>query len=527
MVHRKERLAAVAVTALFLVLSSRAQPAPTYPVHFSGIGSAVTTFHDGIYRDHNFSYFAGAELILYPTIVNTGTTPGNVTLELDVPFVGSYIKSWTTGVTCTGAAIVTCTVPTIPPGGTLTPELWVRLPATPGTALYVIALNAGPLGRVDHFNDGFDVIPRDAKLSLQMLPSPASVPSGGTFVETMRLKNSGTNYTTAVTVTATMSPTLTASSLTGATCSLTPAARCTDIILGPGESIDIAAGLHASNTTALAKFTGSVTSFTTSPLTTDANVVIGGDVATTVTTLTTDRGSATPGQSLTYTAKVTNSGPGDAYGMKTRIVLNSGGTISAASGTPPTNCAIQQQPYIVDCDTPALARGMTSIGTISVIAPPPPSSSLTLSATTTVLNGPSQSVSVSTPVGSGQSDVAVTVREGAQSATAGGRSILHFDLTNAGGIDAANVFFDATFGAGLTLASIETTAGSCIGTHCAVGTLKAGATEHVTLTVAGVSAGAQTIDGAVSCDAEDGPSENNHASATINVTAVRSRGAHH
>jgi len=383
------------------------------------------------------------------------------------------------------------------------------------------------LGRVDHFNDGFNVIPRDAKLSLQMLPSPASVPAGGSFVETMRLKNSGTNYTTAVTVTATMSQTLTANSLTGATCSLTPAARCTDIILGPGESIDIAAGLHASNTTGVAKFTGFVTSFTTSPLTSAASVVIGGDVATTVTTLTPDRGNATPDQPLTYTAKVTNSGPGDAYDVKTHIVLNSGGTISAASGTPPTNCAIQQQPYIVDCDTPTLARGMTSVVTISVIAPPPPSSSLTLSATTTVLNGPSQSLLVSTPVGSTQKDVAVTVRESPQSTMAGGRSILHFDVTNAGGIDATNVFFDATFGAGLALASIETTAGSCIGTHCAIGTLKAGATEHVTLTVAGISTGAQTIDAAVSCDGEDRPPQNNHASATINVTAARSRGARH
>ncbi|HEX3110268.1 MAG TPA: hypothetical protein VHU41_14330, partial [Thermoanaerobaculia bacterium] len=197
------------------------------------------------------------------------------------------------------------------------------------------------------------------------------------------------------------------------------------------------------------------------------------------------------------------------------------------SGTAPTNCAIQQQPYIVDCDTPALARGMTSIGTITVIAPPPPSSSLTLSATTTVLNGPSQSVFASTPIGTGQSDVAVTVREGTQSATAGGRSLLHFDVTNAGGNDAANVFFDATFGAGLTLASIETSAGTCIGTHCAIGTLKAGATEHVTLTIAGISAGAHTVEGAVSCDAEGGPQENNRASATINVAGARSRGARH
>jgi hypothetical protein len=161
-----------------------------------------------------------------------------------------------------------------------------------------------------------------------------------------------------------------------------------------------------------------------------------------------------------------------------------------------------------------------------VIAPSSPSP-LTLTATTTVLNGPSQAVLVTTPVGSTQSDVAVNVRESAQSAMAGGRSILHFDVTNAGGIDAANVFFDATFGAGLALASIETTAGSCIGTHCAIGTLKAGATEHVTLTVAGVSVGAQTIDGVVSCDAEDGPLENDRASVTINVTAAKTRGARH
>lgn len=523
MVHRKERLAAVAVAVLFLVLSSLpAQAVTSYPVRFNGIGEAITTYHDG----NGTSFFAGAQLILYPVILNTGTTAATVTLDLDVPFVGGFVKSWTPGVTCTGAATLSCTVPTIAPGGTLTPELWVRLPATAGTARYVFAIHAGALGRVDQIGESFPVVARDARLSIQMLPSPASVAAGGSLVETMRVKNSGTNYSTDVTVTGTMSSTLTALSLTGAACSLTPVPRCTGIVLAPGQSIDITANLRASNTTALATFTGSATSFTTSAVTADANIIIGGDIASTVTTLTADRGNATPGQPLTYTAKVTNSGPGDAYGVKTRIVLNSGGTISAAAGTAPTNCAIQQQPYIVDCDTPTLARGTTSVGTISIIPPSSPSS-LTLTATTTVLNGASQTVLVSTPVGSTQNDVAVMVQESAQSATAGGRSVLHFDVTNAGGVDAANVFFDATFGAGLALASIETTAGSCVGTHCAIGTLKAGATEHVTLTVAGVSVGAQTIDGAVSCDAEDGPSDNNHTSATINVTAVRSRGARH
>jgi len=524
MVHRIERLVAVAVTVLFLVLSSRpAQAVSSYPVHLSSMGVAVTTFHDG----NLLALLAGAQLILYPTIVNSGTTPGTVTLELDVPFVGGFVKSWTPGVTCTGAATISCTLPTIAPGDTLTPELWVQMPATTGNAMYVVALNAGSLGRVDHLNDSFNVVPRDARLSLQMLPSPGNVAAGGNLVETMRVKNSGTNYTTPVTVTATMSSTLTASSVTGAACSPAPAVHCTDIVLAPGESIDIAADLRASNTSALATFTGSVTSFTTSALTADASIVIGDDVASTVTTLTSDQSSATPGQPLAYTAKVTNSGPGNAYGVKTRILLNSGGTISAASGMAPTICAIQQQPYIVECDTPALAPGTTAIGTVTVIAPPPPPSSLTLTATTTVLNGPSQTLLVSTPIGSTQSDVAVVVQEGAQSALAGERSILHFDVMNAGGIDAANVFFDATFGAGLALASIETTAGSCIGTHCAIGTLKAGATEHVTLTVAGVAAGSHTIDGAVSCDAEEGPLENNRASVTINVTAARSRGARH
>jgi hypothetical protein len=152
---------------------------------------------------------------------------------------------------------------------------------------------------------------------------------------------------------------------------------------------------------------------------------------------------------------------------------------------------------------------------------------LTLTATTTVLNGASQTVSVTTPVASVQNDVALTVEEGVQSAMAGQRSTLHFDVANAGAVDAANVFFDATFGAGLALTSIKTTAGSCVGTHCSIGALKAGARELVTLTVAGVSAGPQKIDAAVTCDVENGPLENNRASETINVTAARSRGVRH
>jgi uncharacterized repeat protein (TIGR01451 family) len=520
MVHRKERLAAVAVTVLFLALSSRpVQGASSYPQ--VGLGACQAHLYEGTID----ALPAGSELILLPSIVN-GATSTTVTLEIDVPFVGSFERSLTEGVTCTGAATISCTLPTIAQGATFTPELLVRLPPSGGKATYVAALRAGLLGRVSDSTQSFSVVARDARLSVQMVPSPASVAAGGAFVETMRVKNSGTHYTTPVTVTATMSSTLTASSLTGAACSLAPAVRCTDIILAPGQSIDLAAELHASNTNAIATFTGSATSFTTSAVTAGANVIIGGDVASTVTLLDADRNSATPGQPLTYTAKVMNTGPGDAYGVKTRIVLNSGGTITAAAGTPPTVCAIQQQPYIVDCDTPTLANGTSSTGTVSVVAPLFPSS-LTLTATTTLINGPSQSVAASTPVDSTPSDVAVTVQERAQSAVAGQRSVLHFDVTNAGGTDAANVFFDATFGTGLALVSIETTAGSCIGTHCAIGTLKAGATEHLTLTVAGVSAGAQTIDGAVLCDAEDGSSENNRVSATINVTAARTRGVRH
>ncbi|HEY2322170.1 MAG TPA: hypothetical protein VGJ82_04815 [Thermoanaerobaculia bacterium] len=477
------------------------------------------------YEGDLFYPLAGSELIVMPTIVNAGSTAASVTLELDLPAGSVFERSFTSDAVCAdGGFSVSCTLPTLAPGAALTPDLLMRVPATTGYKTLVAALRAGSLGRVDTYPTNFYVVPRDAQLSLQLLPSLTNVAAGATLSETMHIENSGIHYTTPLTVEATTDPALTPFSVTGAGCSLAPI-RCTNIVLGPGESIDITFGLHASNTSTLAAFTGSVTSFTTDPVTADADIVIGGDVASTVTTMTADHDSATPGQPMTYTVQVTNSGPGDAYNVKTQIELTSEGTISSTEGTGLTNCAIQQQRYIVDCDTPTLARGATATGTVSVI--PPLGLELGLKATTTMLNGPSQPVSVLTPVAWLQNDAVLTVAEGAQSTMAGQRSTLHFYVANAGAGDAANVFFDATFGAGLALASIKTSAGSCVGTHCAIGTLKAGATELVTLTVEGVSVGAQRINAAVSCDAENGPLQNNASSAMINVTAARSRGAHH
>jgi hypothetical protein len=468
---------------------------------------------------------AGSELIVMPTIVNAGSTAASVTLELDLPPGSVFEGSFTSDAVCAdGGFWVSCTLPTLAPGAALTPDLLVRVPATTGYKTLVAALRAGSLGRVDTYPVNFYVVPRDAQLSLQLLPSLTNVAAGATLTETMHIENSGIHYTTPITIETTTGSALTPFSVTGAPCSLSPI-RCTDIVLGPGQSIDIKVGLRASNTSTLAIVTGSVTSFTTDPLTADANIVIGGDVASTVTTMTADHDSATPGRPLTYTVQVTNSGPGDAYYVKTEIVMTTEGVISHAEGTALTNCAIQQLRYTVECDTLTLARGATATGTLSIV--PPLGSEVGLKATTTLLNGPSQTVSVSTPVAWIQSDVVLTVEEGAQSAIAGQRSTLHFYVANAGAGDAANVFFDATFGAGLALASIKTSAGSCVGTHCAIGTLKAGATELVTLTVEGVSAGAQRIHAAASCDAENGPLQNNAASATINVTAARNRGARH
>lgn len=473
---------------------------------------------------------AGSDETFNITLTNTGAVPATGTFELDVPAGGVFLGTSTPGISCVGTGGVTasCALPTLSAGAKVDFHLLTRLPAATGVVTYKVALRLPVYGRVNELPQLVAVTPRDVQLTAQVLPASPIVAPGSDTIVTVRVKNLGMDESTPLNVTAVVSPSLAVRSVSSnsGTCTALPSVGCTGIVLAGGASADVTFVARAANTSATAIVTASATSLTATAKSAEAQIVIGDNIATTTaTTLTPDRSTASAGKPLTYKATVTNSGAGDAYALKTRIVLSSGGSITSAAGDGFT-CTMQQQ-YAVDCETPLLARGATAVGTLDVIAPPEPATAVSLTATTTALNAPPQSVLVSTPIGGSPRDVAVAVQESALTAVAGQHTAIHFDVTNPSSKDAENVTLDASLTSGLILDSIATTAGSCVATHCALGTLKSGAKETVTVTIIAASAGAQSVGAAIACDAQESTAANDTASVSINVIRARSRGVRH
>ncbi|HEX3110269.1 MAG TPA: hypothetical protein VHU41_14335 [Thermoanaerobaculia bacterium] len=472
---------------------------------------------------------AGSDEMFDITLTNTGATPQTGTFELDVPAGGAFVGTSTPGLSCVAsiAGTTSCTLPTLAAGAQLHLQMLTRLPPTAGVVTYTVALRLPVWGRVRELPKLVAVTPRDVQLTSQVLPASPIAELGSDTTVTLRVKNLGTDESTPITVTAVVPPSLTVHSVssTAGTCAAPPLVGCNGIVLAGGASADVTFVARAANSFATATVTASATSLTANAKPAEAHIVIGDNTATTTATaLTPDRSTASSGKPLTYKATVTNSGAGDAYTLKTQIVLTSGGSITSAVGDGFT-CAVQQ--YAVDCETPLLARGATALATVNVIAPPEPVTTVSLSATTSALNAPTQSVLVTTPIGGSQRDVAVAVQESVRTAIAGQRTPIHFDVTNPSSADADNVTLDASLTPGLMLDSIATTVGSCVAAHCSLGTLKAGAKETVTVTVVAVSAGAQNVGAAITCDAQESTSANDAAAVSINVTGTRSRGVRH
>lgn len=472
---------------------------------------------------------AGSDEMFNITLTNTGAVPATGTFELDVPAGGAFVSTPTPGISCVPAVSGTtaCTLPNLAAGAKFDLQMLTHLPPTPGVVTYTVGLRLPVFGRVKSLPQLVAVTPRDVQLTAQVLPaSPIAEPGSDTTV-TLRVKNLGADQSTPISMTAVVSPTLAVHSVssTSGTCAAPPSVGCSGIVLAGGASADVTFVARAASTFATATVTASASSLTATAKPAEAHIVIGEDTATTTaTTITADRNTAAAGKPLTYKATVTNSGAGDAYTLKTRIVLSSGGSVTSASGDGFT-CTVQQQ-YAVDCETPLLAHAATAVATLDVVAPPEPVTAVSLTATTTALNAPTQSVLVTTPIGASPRDVAVAVRESAGTAVAGQRTPIHFDVTNPSSDDADNVTLDTSLTAGLMLDSIATTAGSCVATHCMLGTLKAGAKETVTVTVLAASAGAQSVGAAITCDAQESTAANDAASVSINVTGAR-RGVRH
>jgi Domain of unknown function DUF11 len=92
-----------------------------------------------------------------------------------------------------------------------------------------------------------------------------------------------------------------------------------------------------------------------------------------------------------------------------------------------------------------------------------------------------------------------------------------FTVTNAGPAPSTGTALNLSLPAGLKLVSAIPSQGSCTGTTCSVGLLQTGATAHVTATVTGVKAGAQSIVGAATENEVNPTSSGATKSLTITV----------
>jgi uncharacterized repeat protein (TIGR01451 family) len=464
----------------------------------------------------------GQNAVVTISVANAG--PSAVDAKLSGTFSGpaSFVSiTGTAGATCTNSgSTFTCTWASLAATGT-TPATVTLTLATTGTG--TITTNASVTSTYSPDSN----LPNDAAtpLNISVTPSvnlgvtvtgtPTSVAAGGSVTYTVAVTNTGLDSSTASDpITLTLTGGTIASAAGAFTCSNSPtSASCTmpSIIgsggtssmtltatAGTGASMSLSATASDANDTATPNNTASATTTITASATSDLTVAI-----------THSPDPVPVGNTVTYTVKVSNLGPGVAASYSLSIT-RTGGTISSIIGT---GLSCSTTTTSASCSGGSLPSGSFATATVVVVVSATNSS---LSAAVTSPTDPNNSNNSASDTVNVLLSTDLTISKSGPASAGFGDTIQYTIVVgNSGPLAAANVVLTDATPAGLTLVSVT---GSCLALPCSLGMMAAGGSAAVTAVYTVSSGAPATISNTALVSSS--PGDSNPANNTATVTTL-------
>ncbi len=239
-------------------------------------------------------------------------------------------------------------------------------------------------------------------------------------------------------------------------------------------------------------------------------------------TLTAAPDPVTVGQSLTYTLHVANAGPSNATGVVLADVLPAGVSLVSAqpsqgscTGTTTVSCALGTLAVgggatVVIGAVANAAGSLTDTATVaSGVADPDPSNNSAAVTVTAVSGAPGA-----------EADLALALTADPHRLLVGETVTYTVDVGNNGPQDASGVVLSDVLPAGVSLASVQASQGTCSGTttvSCALGALAVGDGAEVVITAVATAAGTLLDTASVTSAGDDPDPSNDNASVTVRV----------
>ncbi len=495
----------------------------------------------------------GGQLTYTILVTNTGpSTATNVTVVDTLPAGLTFVSVATTaGTAAEVGGVITATIPTLAVNDSATVTIVSTVLATfTGTTIANSATADADEAVPVTANASTNVNPQ-VDLAITKTDSADPVNRGSQVTYTLEVVNNGPSGATNVTVVDTLPAGLTFVSATGGT--VTPPS-------GGNQQVSVVVGNLASGGTAtvtiLANVEQSAANLLTNTATVsstestagfDTNTANNTDTETTATagtidlvvTKTDSADPIAPGNTLTYTIVVSNSGPSDATLVTLTDNLPDGIRVTSATSTIGTVTipATAQDTTAANNDDLTVNIGNLATGasaTITVVATVLGATRGTLTNTATASTGNTNLIESNTANNTDTEtttltpsiDLAVTKTDSADPVVAGNQLTYTIVVTNNGPSQATNVSLTDTLPTGVTFVSGTSSTGATVtaaalASGFSLGTLDSGATATVTVLV-GVNGDTRTTltnTAVVSATETESNTANNTATATTTVNA--------
>ncbi len=365
----------------------------------------------------------------------------------------------------------------------------------------------------------------DLSVTMSDNPDPVNVGSKVTYTATVSNNGLGTAYSTAFSDPVPAGATIVSAVPSQGSCDLTVSCALGTIAGGKKATVTVtmtatSPGTITNTATASGPAPDPTASDATDTETTTAILVVkNADLSVTLT----DSPDPVPaGGKLTYTAKVTNSGPDASTGTTLTDTIPSGTTFSSVK--PGSKCGFSAG--AVTCSLGSIPAGSTSTVTITVVASVigPLSNTVGVSATSTDPDSADLTATTSTTVTDPNADMSVAITDSPDPIVLGSGNITYSIVaTNNGPANASGVRVIDTLPAGATFVSAKPGTRCSLASGiltCSLGNLASGASITVTLVLTPTATGALVNPVSASSSAPDPNTANNSKSATTTVKAT-------